>query len=420
VGCGVQHLIRVGCDSERARWCASGECATLARVGRQRIAWATPAWGRLAGSCMAVLAVALSGLWLIEAPSASAQVSPVAPENLRCPGQPPPPSPGPGWQVQPVWEWREIARVEGTVGSNDGPYAVAVDRQCNIYLTDAEHFRLTKLSKDGTIVAQWPMPGTRAPGESSSPRGVAVDGQGNVYVTDAPRDRVYKFSPQGQVSQTWGACPDGGNSCDPKLPGRFIGPEGIAVDGAGNVYVAEGAGNRVQKLSADGKSLAVWDLAGRGLGELFIPGSLAIDQSGFVYMTEGFNNWVIKFNPDSGAIVSRWGGTAGGDPGQFKGPSGVGVDAAGNLYVSDIGNWRVQKLDSTGGFVEQWRNCLDGDPPCQFPDAGTEPGQFFASRGIALDGQGTVYVADTANKRLQRLMIVDWMLIPPPEEGEGG
>jgi len=52
------------------------------------------------------------------------------------------------------------------------------------------------------------------------------------------------------------------------------------------------------------------------------------------------------------------------------------------------------------------------------PDAGEEPGQFFASRGITVDGQGTVYVADTANKRLQKLMIVDWVLIPPPEPDE--
>jgi sugar lactone lactonase YvrE len=98
----------------------------------------------------------------------------------------------------------------------------------------------------------------------------------------------------------------------------------------------------------------------------------------------------------------------------------VGVDAAGNMFVSDSGNWRVQKLAPDGAFLDQWRNCLDGDPPCQFPDAGQDPGQFFASRGVALDGQGTVYVADTANKRLQRLMIVDFQLIPPPDDQDQG
>jgi DNA-binding beta-propeller fold protein YncE len=152
------------------------------------------------------------------------------------------------------------------------------------------------------------------------------------------------------------------------------------------------------------------------LGELLLPGGLSIDQGGFVYLTEAYNNLVVKFDPGSGAVVGRWGGPASGEPGQFHGPLGVGVDAAGNLFVSDAGNWRVQKLGPDGSFQAQWRNCLDGDPPCQFPDAGADPGQFFASHGVAVDGQGSVYVADTANKRIQRLIIVDWVLIPPKDE----
>jgi DNA-binding beta-propeller fold protein YncE len=320
--------------------------------------------------------------------------------------------------VIPVWEWRDVVSIEGVVGSNDGPYAVALDRDCNIYLTDSQHFQVLKLTPDGTIVGQWTLR-DHAEGESSSPRGIAVDGQGNVYVTDTPRDRVLKLSSQGAVIATWGECtdPSPANSyCDPKQPGRFIGPEGIAVDGTGNVYVAEAAGGRIQKLSADGKPLAVWDL--KPLGEQLIPGSLALDQAGFVYLAEAYNDQVVKLDPNSGAVVSRWGGQLGGEPGQLHGPLGVGVDAAGNVFVSDSGNWRVQKLAPDGSFLDQWRNCLDGDPPCQFPDAGQEPGQFFAPRGIAVDGQGAVYVADTANKRLQRLMIVDWELIPPPPPAE--
>ncbi len=345
-----------------------------------------------------------------------AQVAPSAPENLRCAGRPAPPLPGPGWSAEPVWAWQDLVNVEGVIGSNDGPYAVAVDRQCNSYVADSQHYRILKLSPDGTVVAQWTLPDTRAAGESSAPRGVAVDDKGNVYATDSGRDRVLKFSPQGQVIGTWGECPGGGMNCDAKLPGRFISPEGIAVDGASNVYVAEAAGGRVQKLSDTGKPIAIWDLKGKGIGELFIPGSLSVDQGGFVYMSEGFGDWVVKFDPGSGAIVGRWGGTRGSEPTQLHGPLGVGVDAAGNLYVSDTGNWRVAKLGPDGAFIAHWRNCLDGDPPCQFPDAGQEPGQFMAARGIAVDGQGSVYVADTANKRVQRLIIVDWLLIAPPEE----
>jgi DNA-binding beta-propeller fold protein YncE len=191
------------------------------------------------------------------------------------------------------------------------------------------------------------------------------------------------------------------------------------VDGAGNVYVAEAAGGRIQKLANAGQPQKVWDL--KSLGSQLIPGSLAVDQGGFVYLAEAYNNQVVKFDANSGAVVARWGGQQGGGPGQFHGPLGVGVDAGGAIFVSDTQNWRVQRLAPDGSFQSQWRNCLDGDPPCQNPDAGQDPGQFNYARGITVDGQGTVYVADTANKRLQRLMIVDFQLIPPPppdQEGE--
>jgi DNA-binding beta-propeller fold protein YncE len=344
------------------------------------------------------------------------QVGPAAPDNLRCPGRPAPPLPGPGWQVGPVWAWQELIRVEGEIGSSDGPHAVALDRQCNSYVADSQHFRILKLNRDGNVVAQWSLPGQRGAGESSAPGGVAVDSQGNVYATDTPRDLVYKFSPQGTVVATWGNCPDGQQFCDPTLPGRFLSPTGIAVDGAGNVFVSETAGDRVQKLSPNGQPVARWNLKGKGIGDLFLPGGLSIDQGGFVYLVETYNNLVLKFDPASGAIVGRWGGPIGDEPGQFHGPSGVGVDAAGNLYVTDRDNWRVQKLGPDGSFQAHWRNCLDGDPPCEFPGAGTEPGQFFVAQGVTVDGQGSLYVADTGNKRIQRLVIVDWVLIPPPED----
>jgi tripartite motif-containing protein 71 len=349
------------------------------------------------------------------------QVAPTAPENFRCPGEPAPLPPGEGWQVVPVWEWREVTTVEGVIGSNDGPYAVALDRNCNIYLTDGQHYQVLKLNKQGEVTARWKLPGDRAPGESSSPSGVAVDKAGNVYVTDTPRDRVYKYSPQGQVVATWGVCdaPTAENHfCDASQPGRFQGPLGIAVDGADNVYVSEGAGVRIQKLSTDGQPRAVWEVKGRGVGDLFILGSLSLDQAGFVYVPDGFNDQVLKFDPNSGAIVGRWGGSPGRGPGQFDLPLGVGVDAEGNIFVAEQDNWRVQKISPTGEFLAQWRLCLDGDPPCQFPDAGQGPGEFMAARGIAVDGQGTVYVADTGNKRLQRLMIVDFILVPPPPPDE--
>jgi hypothetical protein len=93
------------------------------------------------------------------------------------------------------------------------------------------------------------------------------------------------------------------------------------------------------------------------------------------------------------------------------------ADGADNLYVSDSGNWRVQKLAPDGAFLDQWRNCLDSDPPCALRDAARSPAILSFARHYRR-WPGTVYVADTANKRVQRLMIVYWLLIPPPEPEE--
>jgi DNA-binding beta-propeller fold protein YncE len=270
---------------------------------------------------------------------------------------------------------------------------------------------------DGSVLATWSMP-SGAPGESSSPRGIGVDAQGNVYVSDTPHDVVLKLSPAGAVLSTWGACPTPSSEngfCDPTRPGRFISPQGITVDGAGNIYVVEVAGDRIQKLDSEGRSLAVWPMAGRVPETLHILGEPALDIDGNLYVPDEYNNRVYKFSPD-GALLRQYGAgpDSSGAPGQFHGPRGVGVDQSGNLYVTDRDNWRVQKLAQDGSFIDQWRHCEDV-PTCQFPNAGDAPGEFFGARGLAVDGQGNVYVAVTANKRVQRLMAMP-VFVPPPTE----
>ncbi len=344
--------------------------------------------------------------------TAGPSAQPAAPESLRCAGRtlPDPPE---RWRWEWRWEALDTYSFPGSPG-DDGPYAVALDRNCNLYVADAQNFQVVKLDPDGVRLAQWPIP-PGEPGQSSSPRGVAVDAQGNVYATDSRRNYVLKLSPQGQTVATWGTCTPAAENrfCDPTQPGLFVGPEGIAVDGAGNVYVAEKAGNRIQKLTSDGRSLAVWEMRGRAPGDLWLLGGLAVDLAGDVYVADEYNNRVLKFSPE-GALIAQFGGgpDPSPEPGRFHGPRGVAVDQAGNMAVSDRDNWRVQKLAADGSFLDQWRNCLDA-PGCNFPGAGDAPGQFFGARGLVFDGQGNLYVADTGNKRVQRLIAFP---VPVPEE----
>src|SRR3954467_3563627 len=89
----------------------------------------------------ALCALLLTTSSVVQAAPAS-DVAATAPQNLRCQLSTPPPLPAPGWQVVPVWEWRALFHVDSPIGSSDGPYAVAVDHDCNIYLTDAEHYQV--------------------------------------------------------------------------------------------------------------------------------------------------------------------------------------------------------------------------------------------------------------------------------------
>ncbi|MEA2642023.1 MAG: hypothetical protein QOF51_3417 [Chloroflexota bacterium] len=370
----------------------------------------------IAGRTLALLAL----LTLLSIPTSQARETnqSAAPDALRCPGRALPEPPD-AWRFEWQWEVPDTYQFPGPDG-DDGPYAVAIDHNCNLYVADAQHKQIVKLSPDAEVIAHWTTPSGQ-PGESSSPRGVAIDAQGNVYASDTPRNQVLKLSPTGQVIATWGACPTPSAEnrfCDPTQPGMFTDPEGIAVDGAGSVYVVEVAGNRIQKLDAQGKSLGVWEMRGRVPGDLWILGQPALDLAGNLYVPDEYNNRVLEFSPD-GVLISQIGGgpDPSGDPGRFHGPRGVAVDQAGNVYVSDRDNWRVQKLASDGTMLDQWRHCLDA-PACQFPDAGNGPGEFFAARGLAVDGQGNLYVADTANKRVQRLIATP-VPIPLPGSERG-
>ena len=151
----------------------------------------------------------------------------------------------------------------------------------------------------------------------SYPRGVAVDGNGNVYVADTNIHCIQKLSPDGILLAKWGSEGSG--------DGQFSGPYGIAVDKkSGNVYVADTGNSRIQKFSLDGVFLAKWGSEGSGDGQFSKPYGVAVDESGNVYVTDTENNRIQKFSPDGGFLV-KWGSTGSGN-GQFYKPFGLAVD----------------------------------------------------------------------------------------------
>ncbi len=178
-------------------------------------------------------------------------------------------------------------------------------------------------------------------------------------------------------------------------PGEFTYPAAIEVNALGNVYVADTGNDRIQVFSSTGEFLFTWGSRGSGPGQFYSPQGIAFDPSGNVYVTDYQNYRVQKFTPEGQFLLSFGeGGTADGQFGRtntsYEGPYGIAVDGNGDVYVGDQGNNRVQKFTGSGQFLTKWGSY------------GTGTGQFNDDiRGIAVDAAGNVYVTDPENNNTQ-------------------
>jgi tripartite motif-containing protein 71 len=135
-------------------------------------------------------------------------------------------------------------------------------------------------------------------------------------------------------------------------PWYFFSPFGIAVEGNGNVYVADSSNCRIQKFTPNGQFLTKWGSEGGGDGQFDGPFGIAIDGNGNVYVADTYNDRIQKFNPE-GEFITKWGSEGPAD-GQFENPEGIAIDGSGNVYVADSGNSRIQKFTPNGEFLTKW------------------------------------------------------------------
>jgi DNA-binding beta-propeller fold protein YncE len=202
-------------------------------------------------------------------------------------------------------------------------------------------------------------------GQFNSPRAIAIDGTGNIYVADTDNGRIEKFSPSGVFITSMGTKAKG--------IGQLEAPNGIAIDRAGNIYVAEiGPKHRVRKLGADGTFIAAWAPG------LYGPRKIAIGPHNSIYVVDSGGNRIVEFSSD-GQVLTTWGSEGSGD-GQFKGLSSVAVDPTNRVYVADPINSRIQVFDSTGKFLTKW-SIPEWGQPGGFEDLAIDPGsgRLYAS-----------------------------------------
>lgn len=245
-----------------------------------------------------------------------------------------------------------------------------------------------------TEVAAW---GASAPsasfatGSFAAPMGIALDGSGHVYVVDAYNNRIQKLDSHGNFIMSFGAsAPNASNAT-----GSFNAPAGIAIDRSGHIYVTEAGSNRVQKFDSSGNFIrqfgASAPIASSAPGSFDTPVDIAFDNEGYMYVADFNNNRVQKLN-SNGAFIMQYGASAPNASsalGSFNASAGLALDGNGNLYVAEAGNNRIQKLDTNGNFMTYLGNSA--------PNASSAHGLFNFPLGIAIDENQNLLVADTGN-----------------------
>jgi DNA-binding beta-propeller fold protein YncE len=177
-------------------------------------------------------------------------------------------------------------------------------------------------------------------GQFDEPLGIAVDGTGNVLVADSRNARIEKFAPSGAFITSIGTKGTG--------YGQFKEPNGIAIDGEGNIYVADAGNHRVQKLGPDGSVVAQWSDPG-----FYAPRDIAVGSDDSIYVLDQGHSRIVKMDPD-GNVLAIWGSEGAGD-GQFANHTGLAVDPKTNrVYVADPLHKRIQVFDSNGKFLWKW------------------------------------------------------------------
>lgn len=294
-------------------------------------------------------------------------------------------------------------------------FGVTVDSAANIYAFDAENHRVVKISAAGvlTVVAGSGKSGFSADGGPATKSAfgelrvssLAVDAAGNLFIPDLANNRIRKVAPGGIITTVAGDgaaefSGDGG----PATRASLNKPNGVAVDGAGNLFIADGGNYRVRKVTPGEVISTVPGVTASSTSSsgLLYPSGIAVDSAGNLLVTVG--SFLRKATPEG--VVSTLAGTgnlgSSGDGGPATAAAiyawAVAVDAAGNLFIAE--DARVRKVGRDGII-----STIAGDGTAGFSGDGgpATAARFDSIRSVAVDAAGNLLIADSGNRRIRRI-----------------
>ena len=301
-------------------------------------------------------------------------------------------------------------------------FALAAGAGAQSYQISTIAGRLTKVGESATAVGL---------GFASA---LTIDSSGNIYIAVSDANRVYVVSPAGVITKIFGVgvsgfTGDGGNAANAK----FCWPSGLALDNAGNLFIADECNSRIRKVAA-GTDI-IMTVAGSGsdpgdnipaIGASFQPSNVALDRDGNLYIADLSAHRIRKVSASSGLITTVAGNGNSGYNGDnipatsasLDMPWGLALDAAGNLYIGDRSARRVRKVTAATGIITTIAG--NGDWIFNGDNIPATSASLYYPEGIAVDPAGNVYIADTVHRLVRKVLAANGLITIVAGTGNSG